>query len=318
MNAVEAPQEARDTVCVAVGGGEAESVGPGLDLHKENSDPRSEGPSEWACERWPENFRLRAGEQLVKGRCKSANLCPYCARLGAVENAELLALDAMYGVAPDIWAVLTTPSTEPEQKAYYESRRQVFRALKRRWPEVQVASVLEFTTGYGENAGGDRRPHWNLLIKNVPVTALGEVHEVIAKVWCPRQKASPEAQFVGKIGEMGGLMRYLALHFQKESQAPPKGWKGHRFTATKGYLWVPTPEAREAARASLLFKRWVWKLNQADPDLTAEEVQERAEHLLEESQALIWELVRLTKLPAGYDPETGHPNAWSEEVFAVR
>jgi hypothetical protein len=317
MTCVGALQDARDTVCAPVGGDLGHPAGPGLDLHKENSDPRPQGPSEWACERWPEDLRLRAGTLLVKGRCKSSNLCPYCARMAAVENAELLALDAMHGTAPALWAVLTTPKTNPEQRAYYEARRQVFRGLKRRWPDVQLASVLEFTTGYGSGAGGDRRPHWNLLIKGVPTSAMNEVHEVIAKIWCPRQGANPDAQFVGTIGEAGGLMRYLALHFQKESQSPPPGWSGHRFTATKGYLWLPTPEARKTARASLQLKRWVWKLLQADEDLTAEEVHERAEHLLEEGQALEWVICRLTKIPAAWGPD-GRPCEWVEEAFPLR
>jgi len=288
-----------------------------LDLHKGISDPGSEKRVEWGCDRWPENFRLRAADKLVLGRCKSANLCPYCARLGAVENAELLALDALNGVAPLIWAVLTTPSTAPDQKAYYRSREQVFKALRRRWPDLEIAWVLEFTTGYGSMSSGKRRPHWNALIKGVPTSAVPEVHETIAKVWCPRQKAKPEAQFVGEIGEMGGLMRYLALHFQKDEQSPPKGWTGHRFTATRGYLWKPTPEARQIARASLVFKRIVWKLRRDAPDLDAEELQERAVQLLEEHQATEWELVRLTKIPSAWDDD-GRPAAWIEEAFAVR
>lgn len=251
------------------------------------------------------------------GRCKSANLCSYCARLGAVQNAELLALDALNGIAPLIWAVLTTPSTDPDQKTYYESRRKVFQALRRRWPTAEIAWVLEFTTGYGKTAGGKRRPHWNALIKGVPTSAVAEVHATIAKVWCPRQGANAEAQFVGEIGEAGGLMRYLALHFQKDEQSPPAGWTGHRFSATRGYLWKPTPEAREIARASLVLKRIVWKLQSECPDLDAEELHDRAAHLLEEHQAAEWELVRLTKIPSAWDAD-GRPAAWVEEAFAVR
>jgi hypothetical protein len=315
----EALQGPRDTVCAALSGdGVADPEGSALDLHEGISDPADREPSERSCDRWPERFRLQAADRLVKGRCKSANLCPYCARLQAVENAELLALDALNGVAPLVWAVLTTPSTAPEQREYYEARRQVFRALRRRWPDCEIAWVLEFTTGYGPLAGGARRPHWNALIKGIPTSAVGQVHEAIAKVWCPRQAAAEDAQFVGAIGEMGGLMRYLALHFQKESQSPPAGWSGHRFSATRGYLWRPTPEARDVARASLVFKRIVWKLRRDAPDLTPQELHERAEHLLEEHQATEWELVRLTKIPASWDPETGRPAAWVEEAFAVR
>jgi hypothetical protein len=56
---------------------------------------------------------LRSSEgEIVLGRCRAVNLCPYCARLAAVENAEVLALDAMSGAAPALYGVLTTSSTE--------------------------------------------------------------------------------------------------------------------------------------------------------------------------------------------------------------
>lgn len=321
-----APREAsaapRDTVCAAGGERFETPSGVALDLHKESSDPRpGEGPRKLAlggCERWPENFRLRAGDRLVEGRCKSANLCSYCARLKAVENAELLALDALNGVAPLVWAVLTTPSTAPEQKKYYEARRQVFKAMRRRWPDCEIASVLEFTTGYGTNSGGARRPHWNLLIKGVPVDACEEAHRVITDVWCPRQGAAADAQTVAPIYMAGGLMRYLALHFQKDEQSPPKGWSGHRFTATRGYLWKATPDARRDARASLMLKRIIWKLRRDAPELDAQELHDRAQDLLEEQLGTEWELVRLTKLPSLWDEESGRPIAFTEEAFPVR
>ena len=52
-------------------------------------------------------------------------------------------------------------------------------------------------------------------------------------------------------------MRYLALHFQKESQAPPRGWKGHRFTSSRGYFPDGVAAARERARESLRVSRAV-------------------------------------------------------------
>jgi hypothetical protein len=293
----------------------------GLDLHEGISDPRPGEPTDWACERWPDDLRLRSTlGALVKGRCKSTNLCPYCAKLAAIENAEVLALDAMNGVAPAVWAVLTTPSTKPEARHYYESRRQVQKALRRRWPDLEVAWILEFTTGYGAGAGGDRRPHWNALLKGVTPDDVDQVHDVIAKVWCPRQGANPDAQFVGNVGEMGGLMRYLALHFQKESQAPPAGWSGHRFTKTRGFLWTATPEAREAARASLRYKREVWKLQQAHEEagvpITAEELHFKATRALYELGELSWELVRLVKLPETWNDDDTVAT-WATEVLPV-
>lgn len=221
---------------------------PVLDLHEESSTP--------SCKRWPENLRLLSDQgEVVRGRCKATNQCDYCAKLAAVENSELLALDALEGLAPLVWAVLTTRTATVDMSEFYRAHEKLMRALKRRWPELRWARLLEFTTGYGPRSGGRRRPHWNVLLKGVPVEAIDQVRDVIAKVWCSRVDADPAGQFVGPVAEMGGLMRYVALHFQKESQSPPAGFRGHRFTMSKGYLWTDTPTARQEARDSLFEKR---------------------------------------------------------------
>lgn len=191
------------------------------------------------------------------GRCRAVNLCAYCARLAAVETSEMLALDAMWGSAPALWAVLTTREATLDTASFYESRRKVLKALKRRWPSVEAFWIVEFTTGYGKRSGGARRPHWNAMLKGIPYDDQEEVHNVAAGVWCGREDAKPQAQYVGAVGEAGGLMRYLALHFLKESQQPPAGWSGHRTSATRGYLWTDTPTARDMARASLREKRYL-------------------------------------------------------------
>lgn len=243
----------------------AKSSGPhgrsavALDLHEGISHPRPiEEPG--GCPRWPEHLRLRSSHgELVRGRCRSTNLCAYCAKLGAVENAELLALDALAGSAPEVWIVLTTREPVSDPKPFYRSREVVLRAIRRRWPDAEYAALVEFTTGYGPAARGKRRPHWNLLVKGVPRSDLDALAEVVRRVWCRREDAEPWAQFVGEVEEVGGLMRYLALHFQKESQAPPPGWRGHRFLKSRGYLATSTPIARERAKDSLAFKRELWR-----------------------------------------------------------
>lgn len=226
-----------------------------LDLHEGISDPGS------ACGRWPEHFRLlnESSGELVRGRCRATNLCLYCARLFAVETSELLALDAMEGSAPALWLVLTTRSANPSPKAFYRAREQVWKAVKRRWPDAEYAAIVEFTTGYGPRSGGVRRPHWNVLVKGVPREACAELAEIVRRVWCARVSARPEAQFVGEVSEVGGLMRYIALHFLKEAQAPPVGWRGHRFVASRGYFSRPRSELRPEARRSLQVKRLIWK-----------------------------------------------------------
>lgn len=282
-----------------------------LDLHEGITDPGVET----ACGRWPVEMRLQStlGE-LVMGRCKATNLCGYCARLAAVENSELLALDALHGIAPAVWCVLTTPSTNPDPAHFYRSRDQLVRALRRRWRTLEWAALVEFTTGYGTRAGGQRRPHWNLLLKGPRPEDVPLVHELVADVWCPRVGGAREAQHVGSIEEMGGLMRYVALHFQKESQAPPPGWRGHRFLKSRGYLWTATPTARELARQSLLLKRELRRAHLAG--LTGEAALDAAELARYEANELAWSLVRLQQLPTSFGPD-GMPTGYLEQAIPV-
>jgi len=285
---------------------------PALDLQEGITHPEGE----WACKRWPPELRLRStlGE-LVMGRCRATNLCDYCARLAAIENTELLALDAMEGVAPRVWLVLTTPSTDPSPATFYRSREVLVRALRRRWPWLEWAALVEFTTGYGTHSGGDRRPHWNLLLKGVGPEHLRLVADVVGDVWCPRVGGRIEAQHVGTIEEHGGLMRYLALHFQKESQRPPEGWRGHRFLKSRGYLWQPTPAAREAARASLRLKRELWKAERSG--LTGAAALAAAELAAYERSELAWELVRLLQVPVEFGPD-GSPVRFETAEMLVK
>jgi hypothetical protein len=222
-----------------------------LDLHEGISDPARRG-----CQRWPEELRLVSSlGEVVRGRCRATNLCPYCARLFAVETSEMLALDALDGEAPALWLVLTTRTPDTEPASFYRARERVVKALRRRWTGCEYAALVEMTTGYGPRSGGLRRPHWNVLLKRVPVLALGEVEALVRRVWCDRVDAEPWAQFVGAVSEVGGLMRYVALHFLKESQAPPVGWRGHRFVASRGYFAGGRTPARARARESLREKR---------------------------------------------------------------
>lgn len=283
-----------------------------LDLHEGITDP----PRETACGRWPRGLWLESTlGARVAGRCKATNLCTYCARLAAVENSEVLALDAMLGTAPAVWCVLTTPFTSIEPADFYRSREQLVKALRRRWPALEWAALVEFTTGYGTRSGGDRRPHWNLLLKGVDKGDLSLIHQVVADVWCPRVGGSPDAQHVGTIAEAGGLMRYISLHFQKESQAPPAGWRGHRFLKSRGYLWTDTPAAREEARQALRLRRELWRAERQG--LAGEAALEAAELARYEANELAWVLVRETQLPTEFDDD-GLPIAWESSYTEVR
>jgi hypothetical protein len=201
--------------------------------------------------------------ERVRGRCKATNLCDYCAKLVAIENAEMLAVDAERTSAPEVWAVLTTRTATLDMEPFYVARRKAIKALRRRWEGVEYAALLEFTTGYGPRAGGERRPHWNLLLKGVARGDVGAVRAVLLDRWCDHVDALPRAQHVGVIEDMGGLTRYIALHFQKESQSPPDGFHGQRFNCSRGYFSDLTRrEMREDARLSLQDRRERWKAKQ--------------------------------------------------------
>jgi hypothetical protein len=189
------------------------------------------------------------------------NLCSYCAKLAAVENAEMLALDALDYGAPEVWACLTTRSADPRPSSFYHARKQVRTALRRKWPDCQDSTLVEFTTGYGPRSGGNRRPHWNALLKGVPGDQVEDAKEIVARIWCYHVDAEASRQHVGQVSDAGGLMRYLALHFQKESQSPPRGWKGHRFTSSRGYFPDGAQAARSRAKESLRLGRAVYWAN---------------------------------------------------------
>lgn len=247
----------------------------------------------------------------MKGRCKSTNLCDYCAKLAAVENAEVLALDAMVNEPPLLWSVLTTRTATIDTSSFKHAREMVRREVKRRWPAAEMATLIEFTTGLGTNSGGERRPHWNDAIKGVPVDQADHLEDVMATAWCERVDAGRRGQKVTPITDAGGLMRYLALHFQKESQQPPTGWRGHRFRTTRGYLSQPMAAAREDARASLRMRRELWKADQAG--LTGEDALAAAELAMYEAGENAWTLVRLAKLPTTWGRD-GLPTSWMEAV----
>lgn len=265
-----------------------------LVLHEGISTPAGLG-----CPRWPETVRLRnlATGELIRGRCRATNLCDYCAKLAAVETSQALALDAVDHFGPEVWACLTTRSAITSPAPFYRAREKVRRALRRRWPECEDATLVEFTTGYGSRSGGLRRPHWNLLLKGIPAAEVDAVREIVPRVWCNHVDALPGLQHVGPVREAGGLMRYLALHFMKESQAPPKGWKGHRFTSSRGYFPEGAPAARKRARDVLRLERELWRLDrmckEAGVDLGAEERLTLAEQLRSEKEAVRWDLARV-------------------------
>jgi len=256
--------------------------GGALDLHEGISPPRDYlDPLAGGCQRWPEHLRLynaTTGE-VVYGRCRATNKCPYCQRLYVVETVEMLRLDALEW-APTLWTVLTAREhlTRPETYRHLEHLR---RALRRRFSDAQWSVQVEF-----QKRGA---LHLNLLHKGVG--DLEDVHELLSGVWCSRVDALPVGQATRELHDAAGVVGYLGkelAHGLKREQAPPLGWKGHRTSHTRGYLVRPTPVMREEARASLRTKRALWRAINAGYEGTDAEA--AAERDLEQGAAADWRL----------------------------
>lgn len=261
-----------------------------------------------ACGRWPEGLRLRSSlGELVRGRCRATNLCPYCAQLAAVETSELLMLDAMED-APTLYAVLTARELL-DRAACRDHLQHLTKSLRKRWPEIRWAVLVEF----------QRRGalHLNLLVKGVPAQDRDELHERMSALWCSRVDAEPVGQFVGEVSDGGGLVRYIALHFLKPAQAPPIGWRGHRVSYSRSYLVRPASELREQARRSLRFKRQLYRLIRAGH--AAEDVERLAADAMAIADATSWELVRtpIEKRPVSELERTTTASVPAHELVAA-
>lgn len=237
-----------------------------LDLHEGISPPELSG-----CGRWPEALRLLSQHgELVRGRCKASNLCPYCRILAVVETAEMLSIDALDGNAPSLWIVLTAREhlTRPDTYRHLEHLR---RTLRRRWPAVEWFVQVEF-----QKRGA---LHLNLLVKGVPTEAAGELLDRTTSFWCRRVDALPVGQHIEAIGQAEAVTRYLQkelAHGLKREQAPPIGWKGHRTSQTRGYFVTGAAVMRRRAKESLRAKRAIWRATEAglsphDAELAAHE-----------------------------------------------
>jgi hypothetical protein len=213
----------------------------------------------------------------------------------------MLWLNALERGSPGLWFLLTTRETWTDGDRFRRAFDHVFRAVRRRWPDAEYAALLEFTTGYGPRSGGKRRPHWNVFLYGVPVDERRELWHVVTRVWCERVDAAAHQQRVYRVaadkGGMRGLSRYVGLHFQKESQAPPAGWSGQRFRASRGFFVRSRQELRQEARKRLTIKRRIWRLQQEHPALDPGEALTVAELEQELAELDRWELVEVRRRP---------------------
>ena len=277
---------------------------------------RIEDPRKNGCPRWPAGLLLRwqRGEfsGYVEGRCGGTNVCDYCAIQAAHENARMLSLDAVDDTRPQLLAIVGTRTATEDGRPFYRGREFVIRALRDRFGrQVEYSSLCEFTTGKGANAGGQRRPHWNLFLKGIDPADLDEARAIVREVWCQHVDAEPEAQYVEALRDVGAAAQYVAMHFHKRDQAPPPGFRGQRFNCSRGYFEGRTRrEMRALARLDLQRERETWKVKQAAPELDYDDLAEVVTGLLELRYARAWQVVsvgpiRAEKLLAGLAP--AHP-----------
>lgn len=269
-----------------------------LDLHEELSHPPA-----LRCVCGPAHLRLRSEHgELVRPRGGAVNRCAYCARLAAIENCEMLGLDALEGDPATVLLVLTTRTATVDMARFSRGLELVKRALRRRWPACEYSCLVEFTTGYGERSGGLRRPHWNLMFKGVPSDAAGELQALAARIWCAHVDAGPAAQHATAIYAGEGLTRYLALHFQKATQEPPADFTGQRFNCSRAYFTgCSRAAARARARESLALKREVWRQDQrTDPEARgdAHDVELTVQLAYRLARSTVWVLVHENGAPA--------------------
>ena len=250
--------------------------------------------------------------EVVPVRCSSPNRCDPCAKRRSRENAEMIGLDALEHPdrAPEVWLVLTTRTATLDMAEFYNARRRIMDALKRRWDGVTYASVLEYTTGYGPRAGGQRRPHWNVLLKGLTDAELHELEPIAREIWCRHVDALPEHQYAAGVWEVGGLAGYLAAHVHKADQKPPPAFRGQRFNCGRDYFEGCTrAQMRERAAASVFRKAIRFRAGELadDPEhelhgATEEELEAWTDAQEQLLRSIDWRLVRM-----------GH--GWMEEVL---
>lgn len=263
------------------------------------SDPRT------GCPRWPAGLLLRwqRGEisGFVEGRCGAVNLCGYCAIQAAHENAKMLALDALEDTRSQLLAIVGTGRPTADPRPFYAGKREVMRALRERFGrQVEYVGLCEFTTGKGLRSGGLRRPHWNLFIKGIDPADLDEAREIVRDRWCANvPDADPEAQYVELLRNAAAAAEYVAKHFHKPDQAPPEGWRGQRFNASRGYFFGRSrAEMRLLARAELQRERELFKAARANPGVDAERLGAIAESRLWELHSTSWSILSVGPIRA--------------------
>jgi hypothetical protein len=186
-------------------------------------------------------------------RSKASNRCAGCARAVAYENMTMLRMDAEENGAPGHVLTLTSREPNTDSGAYRTACSSFWRAFRKRWGYVEYCGFIEWTTGEGPRSGGRRRMHSHWLIKGLDAGDLAAIEEWVSVEWSKLTGA-----WVVQLAELrtvGGVVGYLALHHEKLSQAPPRGWKGRRLRPSAGYFGASGAVRRERAVAWLRERR---------------------------------------------------------------
>jgi hypothetical protein len=196
---------------------------------------------------------LASDGHLVKGRCGSSNLCEYCLIQELHVVRRMLSLDALDGPAPELLIVLGTGQATTDPAIFYRGRERMIAELRGEWgPQVEYSCLSEFTTGKSRWSGGVRRPHWNVAVKGIPASDHKWAGKVAIPTWCENvPNALPEAQYIEPLHNTAAYFRYVAEHFTKTSQQPPKGgaWRHkQRFNCSRDYF-APLTRAQARERA---------------------------------------------------------------------
>jgi hypothetical protein len=293
-------RNSRDAACLSSMGSS-----PTLSARQWLSDAEKHGCAE--CRRAAKNLRLVTPDGLAPVRCKAPLKCPYCFGLSRWELVTALFEDATTD-CPTAVLTLTTkyalgqryghlPFAEA-RRAYSDdfnrSVEQVIKALRRRWPDVEYAVLIEFTTGEAPTSGHLRRIHAHGLLKGVPDDALDQAQELAREIW--RARMGAHRVQLAPLRSCGGIIGYLGgLHHTKAAQRPPAWWRGRTFRASRGYFNRPVAEVRAAAKSAQAERRRLWAAGRTlGAGATAQEIEWAATLDRERSEAHRWRVVRVT------------------------
>lgn len=266
-------------------------------------------------------FQTASGK-LVSLPCASPNLCAYCARRVAIENAAVVRLDAEMGDFPRVGLCLTTVDPDHTPARFGRDVEQAMRFIGSRLGEVRSLVVVEWTTGKAKTSGGHRRIHAHGLLKDADPVEAVKVERELRGFW--KKRTGAHRVELRELRTAAGATAYLVQHHLKLEQAAPLNLKGvKRFRPGRGYFSRPLSELRTAARGLVDDARLVAALKHAidyeawlEHDLV-EEACERLDVALADARAERGEggkLVRVQWVPATWG-EDDAPATWEVEVL---